>query len=54
VQSMTKDSAVVLVSAKSEITRPNQPKPELRSWRLSLNLEREGSHLKVSRFEFVP
>jgi Mce-associated membrane protein len=54
VQSMTKDSAVVLVSAKSEITRPNQPKPELRSWRLSLNLEREGSRLKVSRFEFVP
>jgi Mce-associated membrane protein len=54
VQSMTKDSAIVLVSAKSEVTKPGQPKPELRTWRLALNLEREGSHLKVSRFEFVP
>lgn len=54
VQSMSKDSAVVLVSAKSEITKPEQPKPELRWWRLVLNLEREGTHLKVSKFELVP
>jgi Mce-associated membrane protein len=54
VQSMSKNSAIVLVSAKSEMTRPDQPKPELRWWRLVLNVEREGSHLKVSRFEFVP
>ena len=54
VQSMTKDSAVVLVAAKSVITKADQPKPELKSWRLALTVEREGTHLKVSKFEFVP
>jgi Mce-associated membrane protein len=54
VQSMTEDSAVVLVAAKSELTKPDQAKPELRWWRLVLNIERDGGHLKVSKVEFVP
>lgn len=54
VQSMTKDSAVVLVAAKSEITKPDQAKPESRSMRIVVSLERDGGQLKVSRIEFAP
>lgn len=54
VQSMTDDSATVLVAAKSELTKADQPKPELRNWRLVVNIERDGGKLKVSKVEFVP
>jgi Mce-associated membrane protein len=54
VESMTKDSAIVLLAAKSEITKPGQPKPESRSMRLVVTVERDGGQLKVSRVEFVP
>jgi Mce-associated membrane protein len=54
VESMTKDSALVLVVAKSEITKPDRAKPEIRSWRMVVHVERDGSQLKVSKFEFVP
>ena len=54
VESMTKDSALVLVVAKSEIMKPDQPKPETRSWRMVVHVDRDGSQLKVSKFEFVP
>jgi Mce-associated membrane protein len=54
VQSMTEDAAVVLVTAKTEITKADQAKPESRSWRLVVNVQREGTQLKIARFEFVP
>jgi Mce-associated membrane protein len=54
VESMTKDSAVVLVAAKSDITKPDQTKPQSRSWRMVVNLERDGGRLKISKVEFVP
>jgi Mce-associated membrane protein len=54
VESMTKDSAVVLVAAKSEITKPDQAKPESRSWRVVVSVERDGGQLKISKVEFVP
>ena len=54
VESMTDDSAVVLVAAKSEFTKPGQAKPESRSLRLVVSLQRDGGQLKVSRIEFVP
>ncbi len=54
VQSMTEDSAVVLVAAKSEITKPDQAKPETRMWRLVVDVERAGGALKISKIEFVP
>jgi Mce-associated membrane protein len=54
VQSMTEDSAVVLVAAKSEFTKPGEAKPESRSLRLVVSLQRDGGQLKVSRIEFVP
>jgi Mce-associated membrane protein len=54
VQSMTQDSAVVLVAAKSELTKPDQAKPESRSWRVVVNLETDGGQLKISKVEFTP
>ncbi|MDP7706001.1 MULTISPECIES: hypothetical protein [unclassified Mycobacterium] len=54
VQSMTEDSAVVLVAAKSEIIKADQPKPETRTWRLVVDVLREGGQLKISKIEFVP
>ncbi|OBK21930.1 hypothetical protein A5634_08795 [Mycobacterium asiaticum] len=54
VQSMTKDSAVVLVAAKSELTKPDKDKPEIRTWRLVVDVERDAGALKVSKIEFVP
>jgi len=54
VESMTKDSAVVLVAAKSEIAKPDQAKPQSRSWRMVVNVERDGGQLKISKVEFVP
>jgi Mce-associated membrane protein len=54
VESMTNDSAVVLVAAKSEITKPGQAKPESRSMRLVVSVQRDGGQLKISRVEFVP
>jgi Mce-associated membrane protein len=54
VDSMTEDSAVVLVAAKSEFTKPGQAKPESRSLRLVVSLKRDSGQLRVSRVEFVP
>ncbi len=54
VQSMTQDAAVVLVTAKTELAKADLPKPVSRSWRLVVNVEREGTQLKIARFEFVP
>jgi Mce-associated membrane protein len=54
VQSMTPETAVVLVTAKTEITKADQPKPQSRSWRLVVNVQREGTQLKIARFESVP
>lgn len=54
VQSMTKDSAVVLVAAKSEVTKPGQAKPESMSSRIIVTVERDKGQLKISRIDFVP
>jgi Mce-associated membrane protein len=54
VESMTEDTAVVLVAASSRVTNAAGAKQEPRSWRLSVNLAREGEQIKMSRVEFVP
>ncbi|GFG74597.1 hypothetical protein [Mycobacterium botniense] len=54
VESMTDNSAVVLVAAKSEITNPDKTKQPPPPWRLSLNITRDGGQLKMSKVEFVP
>jgi len=54
VQSMTDDSAIVLVAAKTEFTKAGQAKPESRSSRLVVSVKRDAGQLKISRIEFVP
>jgi Mce-associated membrane protein len=54
VESMTEDSAIVLVAAKSEFTKPGQAKPESRSLRVVVTVQTDGGQLKISRIEFVP
>jgi len=53
-ESMTDDSAVALVSASSRVTNSAGAKQEPRSWRLSVNLQREGGQIKMAKVEFVP
>ncbi len=55
VESMTPNSAVVLVAATSRVTNSAGAQQEPRAWRLSVNLERvEGGQVKMSKVEFVP
>jgi Mce-associated membrane protein len=54
VQSMTKDSATVLVSATSRVTNSAGAKQQPRSWRLFVSLQRDGGQIKMSKVEFVP
>jgi Mce-associated membrane protein len=54
VESMSDDSAVVLVAATSRVTNAAGAKQEPRSWRLSVSLQRDGGQIKMSKVEFVP
>jgi Mce-associated membrane protein len=54
VETMTNDSAVVLVSATSRVSNAAGAKQEPRTWRLSVNLQRDGGQIKMSKVEFVP
>lgn len=55
VESITGDSAVVLVSATSRREGPGAPKDQQqpRVWRVVLNLQREGGQIKMSGVEFA-
>ena len=54
VQSMSNDSATVLVSATSRVTNSAGAKQQPRAWRLFVSLQREGGQIKMSKVEFVP
>jgi len=54
IESMSQDSAVVLVAATSEVTNAAGAQQEPRSWRLSVTVSRDGGDLKMSKVEFVP
>ncbi|WP_343601622.1 hypothetical protein [Mycobacterium sp.] len=53
VESMTDDSAVVLVATKAEVANPDKDKPPPRSWRIVMTLQRDGGQLKLSKVEFL-
>lgn len=55
VESISGDSAVVLVSATSRREGPKAPKDQQqpRVWRVVLNLQRDGGQIKMSGVEFV-
>ena len=51
---MTNDSAVVLVASTSEVTNAAGAKQDPRSYRLIVTVTRDGGQLKISKVEFVP
>jgi Mce-associated membrane protein len=53
VESMTADSAVVLLVTKAEVANPDKTTPPPRSSRIVMNLQRDGGQLKVSGVEFL-
>ena len=53
VGSMTDNSAVVLVVAKSDTINPDKSNRPTVFWRLSVNIERDGNRLKMSKLDFV-
>ncbi|MBU8831460.1 hypothetical protein [Mycolicibacterium goodii] len=54
VDSMTDDSAVVLVAATSNITNAAGANQDPRNWRLSVTVQRDGDQIKLAKVEFVP
>lgn len=54
VESITAESAVVLVSASSTVTNEAGADEAPRNWRLKVDLQREGDQIKMSKVEFVP
>lgn len=53
VQSMTSDTAEVLVAVFSTITDPAGAQEAPRSWRLKVGLQRDDHQIKMSKVEFV-
>lgn len=51
---MTDNSAVVLVASTSEVTNAAGAKQDPRSYRLIVTVARDGDQLKISKVEFVP
>ncbi|WP_216906432.1 hypothetical protein [Nocardia noduli] len=54
VESMTDDTAVVLVAATSRVTNSAGAEQEPRAWRLSVTVTRVDGQIKMSKVEFVP
>ena len=54
VQSMTKDTATVLVAVVTRVSNAASNTQEPRSWRLSVDVARDGDQIKLSKVEFVP
>lgn len=52
VESMTDNSAIVLVAATTEAKGPEGP-PQPRSWHIALGLRRDGGKPKMANIEFV-
>lgn len=54
VKSMTDTGATALVSATSRVTNSAGANQEPRSWRLLVDLAKEGDQIKMAKVEFVP
>jgi Mce-associated membrane protein len=53
VESMTDNSAVLLVVAKSDTINADKSNRPTVFWRLSVNIDRDGDRLKMSKLDFV-
>jgi Mce-associated membrane protein len=54
VQSMTKDTATVLIAVTTRGSNTASKHQEPRSWRLSVDVARDGGQVKLAKVEFVP
>jgi Mce-associated membrane protein len=54
VQSLSDNSGVVLVAAKTTPTGPDNDKPPPALFRVSVNMDRDGGQLKMSKIDFLP
>jgi Mce-associated membrane protein len=54
VQTMTEDTADVLVAAASTITNAQGAKEDPRNWRLIVSMARDGDQIKMAKVEFAP
>lgn len=54
VESMDRDSAVVLVSATSFVTNSAGAKDDPRTWRLRVTVTKDGDQIKMSKLMYVP
>jgi Mce-associated membrane protein len=54
VQSMTKDTATVLIAVTTRVSNTASKQQEPRSWRLSVDVARDGGQIKLAKVEFVP
>jgi Mce-associated membrane protein len=52
-ESMTDHSAVVLVGARSNTTNPDKTQRPPALWRISIEIDRDGGQLKISKFDFI-
>lgn len=52
VESLSEDSAVVLVAARSDITNADTNRPRV-VWRISVGITRDGGQLKMSKVDFL-
>ena len=53
VESMTENSAVLLVDVKSDTINSDKSKRPTVFWRLGVNIDRDGDQLKISKLDFV-
>jgi len=54
VQSMTRDTATVLVAVTTRVSNVASKEQGPRSWRLSVDVARDGGQIKLAKVEFVP
>ncbi|MDH6246824.1 hypothetical protein [Mycobacterium sp. OTB74] len=54
VQSMTQDTANVLVAVTTKVSNAASKDQQPRSWRLSVDVARDGGQIKLAKVEFVP
>jgi Mce-associated membrane protein len=54
VQTMTKDTATVLVAVTTNVSNAASKQQEPRSWRLRVDVARDGGQIKLAKVEFVP
>ena len=53
VESLTDNSGVVLVSAKSDVTDSDNSRRPPMLWRIVVKIERDGGQLKISGVDFL-